>query len=136
MKITTKGQYALLTVLFLAKLYTKNKNRFVTTQTVANGNDIPKEFLEKIVASLSKAGFLDSHPGAKGGIKLAKSPEKISVAQVIREIDGPIAPVSCVSKLKYEESPIEKSKNLTFLFRRIRDIQDKILRKTKFSDLI
>lgn len=136
MRLTTKCEYALLAILTLAKSYRRNKDRYLTVKEIAARNNIPKEFLEKIVSSLSKSGFLKSQTGVRGGVKLAKGPSKITIAQVIRVIDGPMAPVSCVSKLKYESSPIEKSRNLTYLFQRIRDIQNKILTKTTFNDLI
>lgn len=123
-------------MLTLTKSYMADKNKFVTTKRIAKLNDIPKEFLEKIVALLSHAGLIDSQKGASGGLRMIKDPAKISIAQIVREIDGPMAPISCVSKHKYEECPLEKSKSLTYLFKRIRNIQNKILSKTTLADLV
>ena len=123
-------------MLTLTKSYRNNQDTFVTTKRIADINDIPREFLEKIISLLSNAGFIQTQKGSHGGIKLIKDPSKITIAEVIREIDGPIAPVACVSKTKYQKAPIEKSKSLTFLLKRIRDIQNKILTQTTFADLV
>lgn len=123
-------------MLTLTKAYKSDRNKFYTTKRIAQANDIPKEFLEKIVALLSNCGLVESQKGVAGGLRLIKNPAKISIAEIIREFDGPLAPVSCVSKYKYETCPLERSKSLTFLFKRIRNIQFKILSKTTLADLV
>ncbi|MBU0976386.1 MAG: Rrf2 family transcriptional regulator [Patescibacteria group bacterium] len=136
MKLTNRCQYALLAMLTLTRAYKSDNNKFYTTKKVAQANDIPQEFLEKIVALLSNAGLVESQKGASGGLRLIKDPARISIAEIVREIDGPLAPISCVSKYKYESCPLEKSKSLTYLFKRIRNIQYKILSKTTLADLV
>lgn len=123
-------------MLTLTKVYKKDPRKFISIRRIAVRDEIPREFLEKIFSQLSKAGFTTSQQGSKGGVKLNKNPRKISVADLIREIDGPLAPVSSVSKVQYAPSPIERSKNLIFLFKRLRDIQNKILSNTTFEDLV
>lgn len=134
MKLTTGCEYALLAMLTLAKAF-KSK-QLITTKKISKTNAIPREYLEKIVAELSRAGLVNAHKGPNGGLELAKDPDSISIANIVREIDGALAPVKSVSKHNYEPTPIEKSKSLTLLFRRIRDIQYKILSKTTLADLV
>ena len=136
MRLTTKCEYALLAMLTLTQTYTGDRSRYIKIETVANRNDIPREFLEKIVSSLSKAGYIESHKGRHGGIRLSKSPESITIAELIREIDGPLSPVSCVSSHQYKTSPLEKSESLTFLLKRIAQIQNRILENTTLGDLV
>ncbi|MFA6169338.1 MAG: Rrf2 family transcriptional regulator [Candidatus Margulisiibacteriota bacterium] len=94
MKITFKGDYALKAVLDLSA-------HFGTAQRIeeiAKRQDIPVKFLEQILLSLKKGGFVRSLRGRSGGYELARSPEKITLGQVIRYVEGPIEPISCVLK--------------------------------------
>jgi len=136
MKLTNRAEYALLAMLTLTRIYIHRQKKYITIHRIAQKNSIPKKFLEKIFADLSRAGYVETQQGPKGGVRLAKHPKKISIAKILREIDGPLAPVSSVSKLKYAPSPIERSKTLTFIFKRIRDIEHKILSSTTFADLV
>jgi len=61
------------------------------------------EFLEQILLALKRAGFLSSRRGMKGGYGLIKSPNEITLGQVIRILDGPLAPIGCVSKTAYQK---------------------------------
>lgn len=134
MKLTTRCEYALLAMVLLTKSWKQDK--YIPSGDISAKYDIPRDFLEKIVSQLSKSGLIDSKQGPNGGLKLARDPKEITLAEIIREIDGALAPVKCVSEYNYESSPLEKSKSLITLFTRIRDIQNKILENTKLSDLI
>jgi Rrf2 family protein len=94
MKITYKGDYALKAVLDLALHY----NNVVTIHGLAGRADIPIKFLEQVLLALKRGGFVESRRGKDGGYLLAKPPSKISVGDVVRFIDGPIEPISCVDK--------------------------------------
>lgn len=72
-------------------------------QDIASRQHIPLEFLEQILLALKRAGILSSRRGAKGGYRLIKRPEDISLGQVIRILDGPLAPIGCASKTAYEK---------------------------------
>jgi Rrf2 family protein len=100
MKITYKGDYSLKAVLSLALHYNKG---VLPIQELAKKGDIPFKFLEQILLTLKKGGFVDSKRGIDGGYFLAKSPETITVGDVIRFIEGPIEPVACANKDSYEK---------------------------------
>jgi Rrf2 family protein len=95
MRITYKGDYALKAVLDLALHYGKG---VITIHDLAKRTDAPIKFLEQVLLDLKRGGFVESKRGKIGGYFLAKPPEKIKVGEVIRFIDGPIEPISCVEK--------------------------------------
>jgi len=98
MKITYKGDYALKTILDLAVHY---GNSPITIHDLAKRADIPLKFLEQILLDLKRGGFVISFRGKVGGYLLAKHPSQIKVGDVIRFIEGAIAPLACVDN-KYK----------------------------------
>jgi Rrf2 family protein len=94
MQITRQADYAVRAVLYLAKL---GPDRRAATSTIAQEQQIPPSFLAKIVSQLSVAGLLQTSRGARGGVSLAKSPEQISLLEVVEAIDGPIYLNECVA---------------------------------------
>jgi len=133
MKLSSKSEYACLALIELSENYNKG---LIKIEDIAKRKQIPKKYLEQILLTLKRAGYLRSRRGAEGGYKLSKDPNKISVAEIVRLMDGALAPVESVSKYFYEHTPIEKSKKLIGLFKEIRDyIADK-MEKTTFADLI
>jgi Rrf2 family protein len=95
MKLTFKGDYALKAVLDLALRYNKE---LVTAGDLAERIDAPMKFLEQVLLDLKKGGFVESRRGNVGGYMLSKAPDKITVGEVIRYIDGPLEPISCVKE--------------------------------------
>jgi len=93
MQITRQADYALRAVVFLSRL--GDDERAATSQ-IALEQKIPPSFLAKIVSQLSVAGLLQTSRGARGGVSLARSPEEITVLDVIEAIDGPILLNECV----------------------------------------
>lgn len=75
----------------------------VRIQAISDQQNIPKRFLEQILNDLKTAGFVQSRRGVAGGYRLAKPPEDITLAAVVRHIEGALAPVSCVSEQFYEK---------------------------------
>lgn len=100
MKITYKGDYSLKAMLDLALHYNKG---VMPIQELAKKGDIPNKFLEQILLTLKKGGFVSSKRGIGGGYFLAKPPETITVGDVIRFIEGPIEPIACAGRKKYEK---------------------------------
>ena len=96
MKITYKGDYALKAVLDLALHY--DTNSVVTIHDLAKRADIPIKFLEQVLLDLKRGGFVESRRGKVGGYLLAKPPKEIRIGEVIRFIDGPVEPITCVEK--------------------------------------
>src|SRR5881397_3707954 len=95
MKLSLRGEYALRALLVLGLNY---KQSVVRIQTISQQQNIPKRFLEQILNDLKSAGAVESKRGAAGGYRLARPPKEISLAAVIRHIEGALAPVSCVSE--------------------------------------
>jgi Rrf2 family protein len=133
MKLTTKSEYACLALLYLSEHYGES---MIKTEEIANRRSIPKKYLEQILLLLSKAGYVRSKRGRDGGHGLAKNPRQISVAEIIRLMDGPLAPVESVSKYYYHSTPIEQSKALLELMADIRNYTSRLLEKTTFADLV
>jgi len=100
MKLSLRGEYALRALLVLGLNY---KQSVVRIQTISQQQNIPKRFLEQILNDLKSAGVVESRRGVAGGYRLARPPEDISLASVIRHLEGALAPVSCVSERFYEK---------------------------------
>ena len=95
MKVTKKGEYAMRALVDLALNYKKGMRQI---QDIVREETIPEKFLEQILIILKNAGIIQSKRGIGGGYLLSRSPDKISLGEVIRVIDGPIGPMSCVDK--------------------------------------
>jgi Rrf2 family protein len=100
MKLSKKSEYGLRALLELTLAYGTTT---LQRQDIATRQHIPLEFLEQILLALKRAGLLSSRRGAKGGYTLIKQPKDISLGHVIRILDGPLAPISCVSKTAYQK---------------------------------
>jgi Rrf2 family protein len=94
MQITRQADYAVRAIVYLAEL---GQDQRAATSHIAQEKQIPPSFLAKIVSQLSVAGLLQTSRGARGGVSLAKSPEQISLLEVVEAIDGPIYLNECVA---------------------------------------
>ncbi len=94
MQITRQADYAVRAVMYLAQLGPDEK---ASTSQIAEEKDIPLSFLAKIIAQLSVAGLLQTMRGARGGVTLARTPDEISLLEVVEAIDGPILINECVN---------------------------------------
>lgn len=133
MKLSRKSEYACLALVDLAEHYNIGVVRIID---ISVKKSIPKKYLEQILLLLKGAGYVKSIKGASGGYKLAKPPEQISLAEIIRLIDGPLAPVESVSKYFFEHTPIEQNEKMIHLFKEIRDYVSIKLENTFFDELI
>lgn len=97
--MSKKCKYALKAMVRLAAEYQKG---CLSTTIIATDENIPKKFLEQILLELKQAKLVNSKQGANGGYYLLKSPDEVSVAELYRIFDGPIALVPCVSLYYYE----------------------------------
>ncbi len=93
MQISARVDYALRAMTELAVAYDEDPTRREKTETLASRQDIPPRFLEGILGQLRKAGLVVSRRGADGGYRLAKAPDEITVADIIRVLDGPLGAV-------------------------------------------
>ena len=96
MQITKQADYALRAMTYLAKT---EENQRSSTSQIAREQHIPSSFLAKIISQLSIAGLISTSRGAKGGVKLARKPEEITVLEVVEAIDGPIVINDCTISL-------------------------------------
>src|SRR5512143_953866 len=94
MQITRQADYAVRAMVYLAQL---GAERRAATSQIAQEKQIPPSFLAKIVSQLSVAGLLQTSRGARGGVSLARSPQEITVLDVVEAIDGPISLNECAS---------------------------------------
>ena len=96
--LTNKGKYGLKAMLHLAKL---GDDEIEQVAQIAKTNNIPKKFLDQILADLRRVGLVHSKKGKTGGYALAKPAAEIRIGEIIRAIDGPIAPFLCASRTAY-----------------------------------
>lgn len=133
MRLSTKGEYASRAMLELSLRYGQGP---LHVREISQAQNVPRRFLEQILLLLKRAGYLKSRKGQKGGFVLAKAPSAITVAEVIRVMDGPLAPIDCVSVMAHETCPMEATCGLRWLWKDVRDAVAGILEKTTFADLV
>ena len=100
MKLSTKGRYGLRAMLEMALSINEGP---VVLRTIAERQGIPERYLEQLLIPLKKAGLVKSIRGSQGGYVLKREPRNITVGDVIRVLEGPIAPVDCVNEQDPEE---------------------------------
>jgi len=132
MKLTKKGEYALRAMIELSLNYKKEP---VLIRQISENERIPEKFLEQILLELKKAGLLQSRRGPGGGYSLISPPSEITLAQVIRIIDGALAPLGCVSRWAYIRCPEEKRCGLYNVMLDVRNAVSKILEGITFADV-
>src|SRR3954471_10720429 len=134
MKLSVRGEYALRALLVLGLNYDQP---VVRIQTISEQQNIPKRFLEQILNDLKSAGVVTSKRGVTGGYRLAQRPEEITLAVVIRHIEGALAPVSCVSERFYEKCscPDESRCAIRSVMKEIREAIVKIAERVTLADL-
>jgi Rrf2 family protein len=134
MKLSLRGEYALRALIVLGL---REGEEVVRIQTISEQQNIPKRFLEQILNDLKTAGLLESKRGLAGGYRLKMPPEKITLARVIRLIEGPLAPVSCVSENFYERCtcPDETRCGIRSIMREVRDAIVQILEAVTLAQL-
>lgn len=133
MKLSTKSEYALLALIYIAR---NEEDGFVKVKDICNKYDISKKYLEQIFTSLKQARYIKTKIGASGGYRLAKSAKDISVAEIIRLMDGALAPTLAVSKYFFEHTPLEQEEKIMKVFKDIRDYVSDKVERLKISDLV
>jgi Rrf2 family protein len=136
MKLSVRGEYALRALQVLARDYQEDDS-VVRIQEISDKQNIPKRFLEQILNDLKSAGVVESKRGVAGGYRLRRPPEKITLAEIIRHIEGPLAPVSCVSEKFYEKCscPDESRCAIRSVMKETRDAIVEIMERVTLADL-
>lgn len=134
MKLSLRGEYALRALLVLGQHYGE---AVVRAQTVAQEQNLPKRFLEQILNDLKSAGIIQTRRGVSGGYRLAKPPDQITLAAVVRHIEGALAPVSCASENFYEKCtcPDEGRCAIRSVMKEIREAIVAIAEQVTIADL-
>ena len=132
MKLTRRSEYALLALIHLARAKGEG---YVSVAAMAEAQGLPAKFLEQLLMALKRARLVKSQKGPHGGFRLARPAEKISLAEVIRLLDGALAPTESVSTYFYEPTPVEREKRLLRVFKEIRDVISARLEKTTLADV-
>ena len=134
MKLSLRGEYALRALLVLGQNYEQG---VVRIQTISDQQNIPKRFLEQILNDLKSAGMVQSRRGVAGGYRLARRPEQISLAAVVRHLEGALAPVSCVSERFYEKCscPDESRCAIRAVMKEVREAVVRIAERVTLAEL-
>jgi Rrf2 family cysteine metabolism transcriptional repressor len=133
MKLTSRSEYALLALVYLAR---RNASGYISVETIATAQNIPPKFLEQIMLALKHGKYVRSSKGQHGGYMLARPADEISLAEIIRLLDGALAPTESVSRYFYEATPIEKEKRLIRVFKDIRDYVADKMESTTIADVV
>ena len=132
--ISKKTKYGLKALTYIAR----SEDKLIPIGCIAKEEHIPHKFLESILLILRKSGFLGSKKGKGGGYYLLKDPSEIYMVDLMRILEGPIAPVACVSLNYYEkcdDCPDESKCSLNKLMIQVRDANLNVFRNTTLEDL-
>jgi Rrf2 family protein len=133
--LSQKARYALRALYALAA---DGASGPILIADLADREKIPRKFLETILLELKNAGILRSKKGKGGGYSLARTPETITIGQIVRVIDGPLAPIPCVSERAYarcEECADEATCGTREVMKKVRDAIASILDGTTLADV-
>ena len=141
MRLSKRGEYGLRAMIDLATALKVDNGKpsggVVQIREIAERQHIPSKFLEQILLTLKNAGLLHSRMGVGGGYYLAKPANEISLGQIVRVLDGPLAPIGCVSHMAYEPCgcPDERTCGLRLVMLDVRNAIADILDGTSLADV-
>jgi Rrf2 family protein len=133
LKISQKGLYALQAMMTLARQYQRGTLKI---RDIASESDLPEKFLELILVELRNARILESVRGAKGGYRLRRAPSEIRLSEIIRLIDGPLAPFGDADQLRSLILRDADHRGLYKVFLDVRDAAATILENTTLADIV
>ncbi len=137
MKLSKRGEYALRSLINLG-IAAKVGRSLVRVTELAQAEDLPVKFLEQVMQQLREAGYVESERGKHGGYRLAKPAGKIAIGEIVRLIDGPLAPIPCVSQTAYQpcNCPDEAHCGLRMLMLDVRNAIAAILDHYTLADVV
>jgi Rrf2 family protein len=137
MRLSKRGEYGLRAMIMLATPGAGGHPAVIQIREISEREKIPAKFLEQILLTLKNAGLLHSKMGVGGGYHLAKPASEISLGHIVRILDGPLAPVKCVSQMAYEPCgcPDEETCGLRLAMGDVRNSIAKILDGTSLEDV-
>ena len=132
MKVSTKGRYAIRVMLDLA---VNNTGEYIPLKDVSERQGITLKYLEQIITQLSRAGLVKSARGAQGGYMLAKEPQEYTVGEILRLLEGNLAPVACVDDTKDACTRADECVTME-VWREIKDAVNKVVDNITLADLV
>jgi Rrf2 family protein len=138
MRLSKRGEYGLRAMIRMAELSEKGgSSSMVQIKEISQREQISPKFLEQILLTLKNAGLVHSKMGVGGGYYLARSPGEITLGQIFRVLDGPVAPIKCVSQMAYEPCgcPEEQTCGLRLMMGDVRNAIAEILDNTSLADV-
>jgi Rrf2 family protein len=137
MKLSKRGEYALRSLINLGIAAKVGRSLLPVTE-LAKAEGLPVKFLEQVMQQLREAGYVESVRGKHGGYRLAKPAVQIAIGQIVRLIDGPLAPIGCVSQTAYEpcNCPDEAHCGLRMLMLDVRNAIAAILDRYTLADVV
>ena len=133
--LSQKAKYAIKALLVLARA--QDENLLVQARDISETENIPKKFLDLIFFELRRHGLIVSTRGREGGYSLARPTAEISIAALVRAVDGPLAPLPCASVKFYRrcsDCDDEKTCEVRRLMREVRDAASAILDNTSLAE--
>jgi len=137
MKLSKRGEYALRSLINLG-IAAKVGRPLLRVTELAKAEDLPVKFLEQVMQQLREAGHVQSERGKHGGYRLAKAASCIHIGEIVRLIDGPLAPIGCVSQTAYEpcNCPDQEHCGLRMLMLDVRNAIAAILDRYTLADVV
>jgi len=133
MSLSLKCQYAVRALFELAR---RKSNGTITIGEIARAQGIPARFLEAILTELKHGGFVESRRGVNGGYRLARSAATISLGQIIRFVEGPLAPVDCLAEKRTAPCDLRERCVIQYVWARARDALANVYDTTTLQDLV
>jgi len=134
--LSKKAKYAMKALLYLAREYGKGP---VLIADLAEKEHIPRKFLELILLELKSHGFVESRKGRGGGYYLARDPDRLTLGEALRAVEGPLAPVPCVSQTAYrrcEDCRDERTCGVRLVMKEVRDATANVLDAATLSRVV
>ncbi|HEY3473832.1 MAG TPA: Rrf2 family transcriptional regulator [Anaerolineales bacterium] len=139
MRLSKRGEYGLRAMITLAEATSQDGSAaMMQIKEISEREQISPKFLEQILLTLKNSGLLHSKMGVGGGYYLARPAREITLGQIFRVLDGPVAPIRCVSQIAYESCgcPDEESCGLRLVMGDVRNAIAAILDHTSLADVI
>ncbi len=135
MKLSRRSEYGLRVLQDLAAHYGEGP---IPNKELAERNGVPYKFLEQIMLTLKRGRIVYALKGPQGGYSLARPPEQITLAEIIRLLDGPLAPIPCVSVTAFQpcSCPDMNTCGLRRVMKQVRDVVAEIMEGTTLADLL
>jgi Rrf2 family protein len=138
MRLSKRGEYGLRAMIILAEAQKTSPNGMIQIKEISAREQIPAKFLEQILLAMKNAGLVHSKMGVGGGYYLARPSKEITLGQIVRTLDGPLAPIKCVSQMAYEPCgcPDEETCGLRMVMGDVRNAIAHILDHTTLATVV